>query len=139
MADAQARFLIVDDEKDMRLILRGVLAPFGEVLEAEDGESALRLIRAERLSGILLDIVMPGMDGVAVMRAAHEIAPRLPVLILTGETDIEIARRALDAGARAYATKPFDIAAVSAEITRWVESEEAPEDASGRPWRVRNP
>lgn len=138
MAAERARFLVVDDEADMRLILRGILEPFGEVLEAEDGPAALRLIRAERLSGVLLDVTMPGMDGLAVLSAALEAVPGLPVMMLTGETDLAVARRALDAGARSYATKPFDSAALGAEIARLTEPcDPRAADPSGRPWRVR--
>jgi DNA-binding NtrC family response regulator len=133
------KILIVDDDTDMRLILRAALAPIGGLLEAANGRDALRLIRAEKPRLVLLDVVMPEMDGIETLAAARRIDPNIIVVMLTGQSDISMAKKALDAGARAYVTKPFDEVYLRAEVRRLLEGDEArdPEDASGRPWRVR--
>lgn len=133
------KILLVDDDPDIRLILRAALASIGDLLEAANGADALRLIRDEKPSLILLDLVMPEMDGIETLKQARLIQPSLLVVMLTGQADVAMAKRALDAGARAYVTKPFDEVYLRAEIRRLLEGDAPsdPEDASGRPWRVR--
>ena len=133
------KILLVDDDPDIRLVLRGALVASGALLEASNGRDALRLIRTEKPRLVLLDVTMPEMDGIETLRAARGIDPDLVVVMLTGECDVSIAKRALDAGARAYVTKPFDETYLRAEVRRLLEGDETRnrEDASGRPWRVR--
>jgi DNA-binding NtrC family response regulator len=132
------KILIVDDDADLRKIVSMVLAPVADVVEAANGQDALDLIRAERPDLMLVDLVMPEMDGIETLTAARRISPDLVVVMLTGQNDVVMAKRALDAGARAYVTKPLDEAYLRSEIRRILEGDEArdPEDASGRPWRV---
>jgi DNA-binding NtrC family response regulator len=129
------KILVADDDDDMRRVLRGLLEPFGEVVEARDGAQALRLLRASPLRLMLLDVVMPELGGIEVLQAAREIAPAVPVLMLTGEADVAMAKLALECGARAYITKPFDIDRLLAEVRRLLEPAAKP--ATGRPWRVK--
>lgn len=140
MAD---KILIVDDDPDMLTVLRWALSPVGDILEACEGRGALRLVETERPRLILLDVAMPGMSGIEVLRRARELDPTAIIVMLTGLCDIEIAKEALDCGARAYVTKPFDDAYLRGEVRRLLEitrkkppSEEAEAD-SGCPWRVR--
>jgi DNA-binding NtrC family response regulator len=131
------RILIVDDDPDMRRVLRGVLEPFGEVAEAGDGAQALRLLRSSRPRPrlMLLDVVMPELNGIEVLQAVRELSPELPVLMLTGEADVTTAKLALELGAKAYITKPFDVERLADEAQRLLAP--AVKSASGRPWRVR--
>jgi CheY-like chemotaxis protein len=106
------RVLVVDDEADIRRITRLCLTRFGgmEVLEAPSGPEALQLARDARPDAILLDVMMPGMDGpttLQALRAAPETAA-IPVVFLTAKAmESEIARlRTL--GAVGVLTKPFD-------------------------------
>jgi DNA-binding NtrC family response regulator len=108
--------LIVDDDAEIRKTLSILLAGAGLLVEESNGPDALRRIESEKPWLMLLDIVMPVMGGIAVLQAAMKISPGLIVLMLTGESDIDIAKGALDFGARAYITKPFDGPALRREI-----------------------
>ena len=125
--------LVVDDEVDIRQILLCVLAPVCEVLEASNGLDALRLLRNERPSLMLLDISIPEMGGIAILEAARVSDPSLIIVMLTGEQDLAVAKRALDSGARAYITKPFDSHFLRGEVQRLMELVDA---VPYRPWRV---
>ena len=108
--DVGRRILVVDDELQIRRIMRAVLVAKGyEVMEAECGEEALRLIRSEKYDLILLDINMPGITGIEVcveVRTSSDI----PIIIMSaGE---ENKARALDAGANDYLKKPFGISQI---------------------------
>jgi two-component system alkaline phosphatase synthesis response regulator PhoP len=131
------KLLIVDDDDDVRASLRCALEGFGEIVEASDGAGALKAIGEERPSAVVLDISLPGLGGLEVLRAAKQSRPGLAVVMLTGEKDLEVARECLEAGARSYVTKPFDARALRSEVKRLLEpsgGEEREPDA--RPWRV---
>jgi DNA-binding response OmpR family regulator len=133
-----ASLLVVDDDPEMLLLLRRSLAMFGGHLEASSGKDALRLVRSERPRLILLDVTMPGMDGIETLREARLIDQNISVVMLTGAYDVAVAKQALDGGARAYITKPFDVGDLRAEVRRLLEGDEARDlaDSSIRPWRV---
>jgi DNA-binding NtrC family response regulator len=131
------KILLVDDDPDMLQVLRWALAPIGGLLEASSGRAALRLIKEHRPRLILLDVAMPGMDGIEVLKRARAIHPTAIFVMLTGLTDIAIAKEALDGGACAYITKPFDDQYLCGEVRRLLEKpDKKSEAASGRPWRV---
>ena len=131
------KILICDDDPDVRkhlgLLLRGAY----EVVEARDGEEALRVIEAEAPDLVLLDIGMPKIDGLTSLKAYRKSHPNLTTIVLTGKREIGIARRALRLGAVEYVTKPFEAELIKAEIRRALES---PKDRAKRdsapPWRV---
>ncbi|PIR19253.1 MAG: hypothetical protein COV48_03025, partial [Elusimicrobia bacterium CG11_big_fil_rev_8_21_14_0_20_64_6] len=106
-----------------------------DTLEAANGRDALRLIQSEKPSLVLLDIAMPEMDGYAVLKAALELVPTLYVVMLTGQQDIKVIQRFLEAGARAYITKPFDPKVLRSEVGRVLDDLTTPSD-SYRPWRI---
>ena len=113
--------LIVDDEAAIRLICRINLRDAGlEIVEAADGETGLSLARAQRPDLILLDIMLPGMDGwdIAEALAADSKTAEIPILFLSARLDEEDQLRAYEAGAVGYITKPFD----PAELAGTVES-----------------
>lgn len=74
------------------------------------GGDALMLIEADRPDAVVLDILMPGMDGVDVLRRLRAADSTLPVVMLTGNGDVEVARMTLDLGAFDYIPKPFNLA-----------------------------
>ena len=129
------KILIVDDEEDMRRMLRGVLNPVCEIIEASNGLDALCLLQREKPRLLLLDMALPEIGGLEVLSAALRIAPTTLVVMLTGDGDIESAVTALERGARAYITKPFDPAYLCREVARLLEP---PMKAGDQPWRVRD-
>ena len=131
------RVLVVDDDADLRQMMLCALDPLGEVSEASNGTDALRRIKSEKPKLVLLDVSMPEMSGIEVLQASRSIDPTLVVVMLTGESDLTVAKRALDMGARTYITKPFDIDVVFGEIRRLLESLTPGGGAVPyRPWRV---
>ena len=103
--------LCVDDNEDMRLMEREILASAGhEVSLASDGLSALAAIQEREPDLLVLDLVMPGMSGIDVCRALkrNPFTARIPVLMLTARGDVEHKVAAFEAGADDYLAKPFD-------------------------------
>ena len=105
------RILIADDDEDIRAYLEVTLQLAGfEVLLATDGAEALRLARSEHPDVVVLDVMMPHLDGIEALRQMRE-DPRtshLPVMLLTAKVQTGDAITGLDAGADDYLTKPFD-------------------------------
>ncbi|HJU65093.1 MAG TPA: response regulator, partial [Gemmatimonadaceae bacterium] len=103
--------LCVDDNEDMRLMVREVLASAGhDVNLAPDGLSALASIQEREPDLLVLDLVMPGMSGIDVCRAVkrNPFTARIPVLMLTAQSDIDSKVQGFEAGADDYLPKPFD-------------------------------
>jgi len=131
------KILIVDDEPDSLMTLRCVLAPICAVLEAPDGPEALRLLASERPDLMLLDVEMPVLSGLAVLDSALRLNPALNVVMLTAQSDIAVAKAALERGARAYITKPVDAQRLRDVITDFLRMSARSGDSDGkRPWRV---
>ncbi len=112
-----ARILVAEDESDMAMGLRDNLQFEGyEVLEAEDGEDAVKRVTEDRPDLILLDIMMPKLDGLQVCKQIREAGFTLPVLMLTAKSQEADIVRGLEVGADDYITKPFSIHEVLARI-----------------------
>jgi two-component system, NtrC family, nitrogen regulation response regulator NtrX len=105
------RILIVDDEESIRRSLAGILADEGfETVTARDGDHALGLLRAGPLPAlVLLDIAMPGRDGMEVLEEVHALHPELPVVMMSGHGTIETAVRATKLGAYDFIEKPLSL------------------------------
>jgi DNA-binding NtrC family response regulator len=111
--------LVVDDEESMRHYLRKTLSREGyEVLTAADGPEALAIAQARPPDLAMVDVRMPGMDGVAVMRSLRASLPRLPVVLMTGYGTVQHALGAMKQGATDYVTKPFRVDAVRATVEK---------------------
>jgi DNA-binding response OmpR family regulator len=111
------RILIIEDELPMRTALHDVLA--GEqyrVLTASDGESGLRRALAEKPDLILLDIMMPKLDGFALCAELRQRANSVPILMLTAKGQVEDRVTGLDAGADDYLVKPFSTEELLARV-----------------------
>ncbi|MDP1913345.1 response regulator [Brevundimonas sp.] len=109
MNEARSRILVVDDEHDNRRLLESVLVKAGhEITMAENGETALTLVQVGRFDLVLLDVMMPGMDGIKVCRTIREDfeLPLLPVVLVTALSDRESRTRGKAAGADEYLTRP---------------------------------
>lgn len=116
-----SRILIIDDEPDMRLAVRNVLKLRGyEVFEAGDGPSALEMARAERPDLVLLDLRLPGMDGIEVLAGLKKIDETVPVVMITGYGHIQSAVDVMKLGASEYMQKPFENAQLVATVKKFV-------------------
>lgn len=109
--DQRGHVLVVDDNRVNRLTLaRGLEQQGHTVALAETGERALEMVRAEPFDVVLLDIVMPGMDGFEVLRhmKADPVLREIPVIVISALEDVESAVRCIELGAEDYLPKPFD-------------------------------
>src|ERR1700689_3977264 len=113
-----ARILVVDDQDANVRLLEGMLriAGYTCIASTTDPNEVCELHRKNRYSLILLDLQMPGMDGFQVMQGLKEIEEDgyLPVLVLTAQPDLKL--RALEAGAKDFVSKPFDLAELRARV-----------------------
>jgi len=108
--------VVIDDEGQIRKLLRVVLEENGyRVIEAETGKSGLAEVATRRPDVVLLDLGLPDMDGVVVLKRLREWT-HAPVLILSVRESVEQKIAALDAGADDYVTKPFDAAELLARV-----------------------
>jgi DNA-binding response OmpR family regulator len=104
------RVLIAEDDPDTLVILRINLTAAGiETILAGDGRTALARIEAENPDAVLLDVLLPGIDGWQVLEELHAKGNRIPVVMCSAKDNIHDLQRARDLGAVAYLTKPFDI------------------------------
>lgn len=104
-----ARVLIVDDLADMRWALAELFRREGiEVQEAEDGAGALQLIRRDSPDVVLLDVRMPGMNGIDTLREVRRLYANLPVILVTAYAEVREAIEAIKAGAFDYLARPLD-------------------------------
>jgi len=101
------KILLVDDSSFIREVMKGILseAGFTEVIEAGSGQEAINKVEIEKPDLVLLDIIMPDMDGIAVL---GEINGKAKVCMVTAVGQEEMITKAKEAGASAYITKPFD-------------------------------
>lgn len=117
--------LVVDDEPDMRWLLGQVLRDQGfEVVLAEDGHVALKQITLETPDVALLDIKMPGLDGIQVLEQVNAVNPHLPVVMITAYGDLGSAVQAIRLGAYDYLTKPFNNDEILFTVKRALEKRE---------------
>ena len=100
--------LVVDDEKDIRDGSERILTRLGfQVFKADRGEKALAILEKDTVSMVLLDLKMPGMDGMEVLERIMELDDAILVIVITGYATVEVAREALAKGAFDFIAKPF--------------------------------
>jgi DNA-binding response OmpR family regulator len=128
------RILVVDDEPDIVALIRLKLMREGfEVVEAHNGEAAIKMVTRSRPDLIILDIMMPGMNGWEVnerLKANPEYRD-IPVIMLTALDELDEQFKSLQAGVRDYVTKPFNFDELVSSVRR-VLSEEKIERSGGR-------
>jgi len=114
--------LLVDDEKDIREVLRLPLADLGyAVLEAENGEEALRQFERLQPSMVLTDIKMPGMDGIELLQKIKQANPEAEVIMITGHGDMDLAVKSLKFDATDFITKPINVDVLEIALRRAAE------------------
>jgi DNA-binding response OmpR family regulator len=115
---APGRILIVDDEEPVLGVLSEYFTTQGyTVATAAGGAEAVEAVRRQRPDLILLDVQMPGMDGLEVLRQVRTLDASLPVVMVTANEDLAVARRTLELGAFDYVEKPFDYRALARVVT----------------------
>jgi two-component system response regulator AtoC len=113
--------LVVDDEPGVRASVKVVLAPEYEVIEAADGLAALETVRTREVNLCLLDILLPGMEGIEVLERLRRLDPGLPVVLVTAVRTLRTAVEAMRLGAADYLTKPFSVEDLRAVVQRALE------------------
>jgi DNA-binding NtrC family response regulator len=111
--------LVVDDELNTREGLKQALEEEGYVvLTAETGEMAKNILTRQKINLIVTDLMMPGIDGLEILKFAHQLAPEMAIIIITGFGTIETAVKAMKDGAYDFLTKPIDIDKLSALVEK---------------------
>jgi two-component system, OmpR family, response regulator MprA len=111
------KVLVVDDDRAVRDALRRVLTLAGyELQTADGGAEAIELVAASVPDAVVLDVGMPGLDGLEVCRRLRRLGNRVPILMLTARVEISDRVAGLDAGADDYLIKPFDVAELKARL-----------------------
>jgi DNA-binding NtrC family response regulator len=103
------KILVVDDELSVRNSLRMIFKKDYQLLTAGSAEEAWEMMQREEVDLVLLDIIMPGKDGMELLKEIREIHPLIPVIMLTATKTVKTAVAAMKMGAYDYITKPFDI------------------------------
>ena len=109
MSSTNSNLLIVDDDDTIQRLLAIAAKDHGwHPIAARSGQEAIELI-APGIQAVIMDVGLPGMDGIETISKLHELFPEVPVIMLTGMNDASTAVQALKAGARDYITKPFEL------------------------------
>ena len=111
------KILVVEDEKGMAQVLRRGLEEDNHAVSlAQDGLTALSLAEGNMFDLVLLDVMLPGIDGIQVARRFRELRQDIPILMLTARDSVPDIVKGLDSGADDYVTKPFSFAVLLARI-----------------------
>ncbi len=117
MAEHKIKILVIDDEKNIRLTLRDILEDDGHnVIEAGSGEDGLELLKNENVDLVLLDVRLPGMDGIEVLKGIRKLDETLDVIMISGHATVGTAVDALRIGAYDFLEKPLSLARVKLAI-----------------------
>ena len=128
-AERSVTILVVDDNFQNREVAEGHLVGAGyQAVQAESGEEALARLATERPDLILLDVLMPGLDGFETCRRIRALpgGADIPILFLTALGDLGTHKAALDSGADDFLTKPIDTRTFGAAIESYLKSPEGP-------------
>ena len=129
MAKANKRLLVVDDDEQIRELLAFDIAQSGYIVDsAQDGEAGLKKALENSYDLILLDVMMPKMNGYDVCRNIRLVKPNIPVLMLTAKGTINDKTEGFDCGADDYLVKPFDIQEVLLHIRALLRRSESSSD-----------
>ncbi len=126
---------VVDDDDSIRWVLEQALRQEGlDIRSFSNADDAMQALSRSQPDALLTDIRMPGLDGLEMMERVHQLAPQLPVIVMTAHTDLDSAVSAYHRGAFEYLPKPFDIDETLTTVRRALESRapaEAPKTTAG--------
>ena len=111
------RLLLAEDEKSLSRAVKAILEKNNFSVDAVyDGEEALEYLETGNYDGVIMDVMMPKMDGITALKKLRAAGNMVPVLVLTAKSEIDDKVEGLDSGANDYLTKPFDIKELLARI-----------------------
>ena len=126
-----AKVLVIDDEQGIRDLLNTILSRKGyDVVLAESGQKGLELFRRERPDVIVLDLKMPGMDGLTVLQQVRSLDPKQPVIVLTGVGTPEAEQQVRALGVTEFVEKAFSLHLLGDSLNRLLISTDAFDAAS---------
>lgn len=118
MVQNKGTILIVDDEAGPRESLRMILKPIYNVFTARNGKEALELIQKENIDLVTLDLNMPGISGIEVLKEIKKIRSDIEVIIVTGYGTLKNAQEVIRYGAGDFISKPFNVADIVAIVSK---------------------
>ncbi|MBQ4901299.1 response regulator [Paenibacillus sp. Marseille-P2973] len=106
----EKKVLIVDDQNGIRILLMEVFSSEGyKTYQAANGKLALEIVRSDSPDLVLLDMKIPGMDGLEILKHIKEVNPDIKVIMMTAYGELDMIKEATELGALMHFTKPFDI------------------------------
>lgn len=118
------KVLVIDDDASIFLLVRRAIQEVAEVATAESGAEGFQKLKEEKFDAVLLDIMLPDVDGIALFCEIREFDRRLPVIFMTVEANSNTAIEAMQRGAFDYLAKPFDFASLRLLVSRAIEQRE---------------
>lgn len=116
------KILIVDDEIGSRESLKMVFSKDYQVLLADSATAALKVLSEQRVDVVLLDVMMPGIDGLTLLKEAQNVYPDIPFIMISASTSLRPVVEAIKAGASDFVSKPFDVAEIRRIVARAIEN-----------------
>ncbi|OWR26621.1 two-component system response regulator [Saccharibacillus sp. O23] len=121
---SEHKILIVDDQNGIRMLLNEVFGSEGyKTYQAANGKEALNLLQKDRPDLVLLDMKIPGMDGLEILRHIKAFDPSIKVIMMTAYGELDMIKEAKDQGALMHFTKPFDIDEMRLAVGRYLRGE----------------
>lgn len=126
------KVLIVDDQNGIRVLLVEVFSSEGyQTSQASNGKLALEIVRKDPPDLVLLDMKIPGMDGLDILKHIKQINPSIKVIMMTAYGELDMIKEATDLGALMHFTKPFDIDDLRSAVNKQLRSPDSPRLAIG--------
>lgn len=121
----KGKVLIVDDQFGIRILLNEVLQKEGyETFQAANGVQALEILNTKSPDLVLLDMKIPGMDGIEILKRMKAVEPDIRVLIMTAYGELDMIQEAKDLGALTHFAKPFDIDDIRTAVAKYIPNSE---------------